>query len=313
MSRFTRASAVLAGPCVLAALACAQVFDHVRGMEQEPSRNPQDADSLAAQPESGGGEVSYLDGRLLRMPPADADWRNADLHSRVNGGDRVRTVERSRAEIDLGDDNLIRLAPLTTLDLRKLQEEQADLHADRADTQTGHTSDIFIEEGEIWAELNGLEEADQFEISSGLVGAAITGTGLRIRQDQRTGALVRVYHGEVQLAASPEALKTGQPVRAEELGSRLQSPANAQAPHTVAGPVPVAGPHQVSLEDWLVIVGAMQQVVLDAQGRVTAAGAFSAADNQEQDPWIQWNQARNSARSKTPATPAGDGHQGGKP
>ena len=121
------------------------------------------------------------------------------LHSRVNGGDRVRTVERSRAEIDLGDDNLIRLAPLTTLDLRKLQEEQADLHADRADTQTGHTSDIFIEEGEIWAELNGLEEADQFEISSGLVGAAITGTGLRIRQDQRTGALVRVYHGEVQV------------------------------------------------------------------------------------------------------------------
>ena len=283
-----------------------QVFDQVRGLSQDSLQTA--IDSLQ-QTEGAEGQVCYLDGRLLRLPDAEQNWREAPLHSLVKNGDRVRTIEDSRAEIDLGQDNLIRLAPQTTIDLRRLFEE-------RANQQAGRASQLYLEEGELWAELNGLEEEDQFEISSGLVGAAITGTGLRLSQDAEQGALLRVYHGEVRLAASLEALGSGQAVSATEFAASLfgTDNENSARPRPVPGPQTVAGPHAVSLEDWLIIVGAMQEVRVNAQGQITAAGEFQATDTQEQNSWIRWNQERNRVRNSPMHNEQGiDGHQGGKP
>jgi len=58
----------------------------------------------------------------------------------------------------------------------------------------------------------------------------------------------------------------------------------------------VAGPHEVSLEEWVVIVRQMQEVRIGADGRVRSAGAFNARDASEDREWVRWNRMRNLQR-----------------
>lgn len=113
--------------------------------------------------------------------------------------------------------------------------------------------------------------------------------------------MVRVYHGEVRLGNSRDALSGGTVRELADL-PRLtgapspESPHPVEGPRPVEGPHPVAGPHEVSLEEWVVIVRQMQEVRIGADGRVRSAGAFNARDASEDREWVRWNRMRNLQR-----------------
>jgi hypothetical protein len=235
----------------------------------------------------GLGLVSYRDGLLARHPGGSADWLDAPLRSHVQEGDRVRTGETGRAEIEFTARNTLRLAPSTTLRLDVLAQEEQD---------AALRVDLDLERGELWAELEGLDGEDEFRVGSRVLGAAITGTGLRLAVDKDNETVLSVLHGEVHVAGSRAALDEGRPrLDVDSLSSLLATPRRerrpAGAPRPVAGPVPVQGPHEVSLDEWMVIVKSRQEIRIGADGRVRAAGRLDTAAHEE---WLRWQQEKQT-------------------
>jgi hypothetical protein len=67
-------------------------------------------------------------------------------------------------------------------------------------------------------------------------------------------------------------------------------------PAEVSGPTQVAPPyHQVSMEEWTVIVKAMQQISISPQGVASKAQDFDP--KADADDWVKWNLERDKQTS----------------
>jgi hypothetical protein len=117
------------------------------------------------------GTVTYVVGELKRKPVEVETWANAPEKSPVVAGDKVRTLRRSRAELELAQSGLIRLAPMTTIDILKLEEESK--------TKATETA-VMLAAGDIWANVDEVKADASFEIFTPVAAAAITGTVLRM-------------------------------------------------------------------------------------------------------------------------------------
>ena len=228
-----------------------------------------------AEEEERKGIVTYADGQVKRKAISAELWQNAPVNTEVLSGDKVRTYQMSRAELDLAQLDIIRLAPRTVVDVVKLYEETKDKTVE---------TEIKLEQGEIWASVHEVEVDTKFDISAPITAAAITGTNLRMRVDADSTTQLKVYKGEVAITNAPEKKEELQP--------------KSLAPRQVPGPHEVPGPREVSLEEWIYIVKSMQQITIDNKGQVVSMGGFSAEDPDEKDAWVDWNRRRDDRRMK---------------
>jgi len=144
-------------------------------------------------PDTKQGTVTYVDGQLKRKAAQAPLWTSAPELSPVVAGDRVRTLRRSRAELELVESGVIRLAPTTTIDILKLEQE-SKLKATEAA--------VRLEDGDIWANVDPVRADASFDIYTPIAAAAITGTVLRMTAtaDTARGANVLncwVYQGDI--------------------------------------------------------------------------------------------------------------------
>lgn len=230
------------------------------------------AASLGATPESARGEVTYVEGRARKQPLQSEEWLTAEKGSAVVSGDKVRTLRESRAELELMKLDIIRLAPMTTIDIVKLYEETKE---GRDETQ------INVDQGNIWALVGKVKEDAEFNISTPVAGAAITGTRFRIEVEEDSSTLLKVYEGEVKITNAP-GNKSLQP-QALPQKSRKQ----------IEGPKQIRGPRQINFEEWYYIVKNMQQIRIAKSGELVSSGSFSKNDADEQTEWVKWNQERD--------------------
>ena len=222
------------------------------------------------------GIVTYTDGTVKKRSEEIELWQDAPINTDVLSGDKVRTYAESRAEIDLAQLDIIRLAPKTIIDILKLYEETKEKKVQTT---------IKLNTGEIWASVHEVEMDTEFDISAPVGAAAITGTVLSLKVEEDSTAQLKVYKGEVTITTVPE--KTGmEPKSIQPL----------RKPHQIQGPTEVAPPHEVGLEEWMYIVNAMQQITFDKRGKVLSMGSFSTDDKEEQSSWVQWNFKRDSLR-----------------
>jgi len=212
------------------------------------------------------GLVTNTDGMVKKRTTESLDWENAEKNTPVNTGDRVRTYKRSRAELELLQLDIIRMAPETTIDIVKLYEETKD--------KTKETK-ISLKQGDIWAKLGEKDATMKFDISSPVAGVAITGTVLRMGVQNDSTTRMKVYSGEVKISNAPE----GTNITPQQIGKLYEVP----------GPHEVPGPREVSMEEWVYIVKSMQQIVIGSNGQVKYVGSFSLQDKEEQSDWVKWN------------------------
>jgi hypothetical protein len=218
------------------------------------------------------GVVTYADGQVKRKP-VDVDlWENAPVNTEVLSGDKVRTYQRSRAELDLAQFDIVRLAPRTIIDVVKLYEETKEKKA---------ATEIKLEQGEIWASVHEVEVSAQFDISAPVAAAAITGTNLRMSVAEDSTTQLKVYKGEVKITNAPD--------------NKDLKPKSI-VPHQVPGPHEIPGPREVSLEEWMYIVKSMQQITFDRKGKILSMGSFSNEDKDENSSWVNWNKRRDERR-----------------
>lgn len=221
------------------------------------------------------GIVTYSDGQVKRKGLAVEEWTQAPVNTEILTGDMVRTYSDSRAELDLAQIDIVRLAPRTTIDVVKLYEETKEKQV---------ATQINVQEGEIWGSIHKIENQTKFDVSAPIAAAAITGTIFRLNVAPDSTTLLKVYSGEVHVTNAPE--KTNLEPR-------------SIIPHQVSGPHQISGPREVTVEEWMYIVKAMQQITIDKKGSVVSKGNFSSQDRGEKNDWVQWNMKRDLLRQQS--------------
>lgn len=220
------------------------------------------------------GLFTLVEGDVKKKQIQDLDWIRAQLKTNVYTGDKVRTLLKSRAEMQLAEIDLIRLAPKTTIDIVKLYEETKEKKLE---------TKIKLEQGDIWGKVKSVDANSTFDVSSDFAGAAITGTVFRLNHDStKQETQLKVYTGEVKISNAPEKMDTLTP---QTIGGSQR--------RQVEGPRQVPGPTQISLDQWVYLVRNMQQITIGANGKVKSTGSFKANDRDEQTDWVKWNLARD--------------------
>ena len=211
--------------------------------------------------------VGYLEGTVRVLPQGSRDWAALKLKDALHGGDEVSIGKNSRLEIVLPDKSSLRFADDTRFKIVQAPEATAD------DVK------VHLAVGRAWANVSktiGVKR--KFEVSCDNAVAGVRGTVYRMNVAEDKSALVRVYDGEVAVSAPTQPLDKAE----QGVGKK---------PTKIAGPKPVAGPHKITMEEWVVLVKAMQQVSIRADGTADKPREFTAQE--DRDDWVDWNKQRD--------------------
>lgn len=216
--------------------------------------------------QDGSGIISALKGNAEKRSATTEDWLSAQLKTNVASKELVRTLPDSFAEISLTRGTVIRLAPKTTVNMVKLYEESKDKVV----------TNIQVESGEVWGNVNKQSEDDVFNVDSTSVSSSIVGTIFRINSADDGSTLVKVYKGNVEVSSNVQKKEQKKP--------------DTSAPTEISGPSEVEGPKEVTLEQWTVIVREMMQIRVDKNGNIVRMDPIDPKAADEQNAWVQWNQ-----------------------
>ncbi len=220
----------------------------------------------AAAPETpSAGSITFLDGDASRM----AGGKTVKLKSGapIYQGDVIETARRTRVELTLMDQSVLRLGPLSRVELVSAAFGQG------ADDRKVSAK---LRVGNVWASVTkSLGGEARFEVRTENAVAGVRGTTFRVDASKDKSVVVKVYSGTVAVAAGP--LPRPQHGAAPAGGTRQQ----------------VAGPKEVTREQWERIVTSMMQVKVAADGSPAEPELFALA---EADEWETWNRERDAVK-----------------
>jgi len=209
-----------------------------------------------------GAAYAHTTGEKAAVPIKKNDTLSKDQE--------VRVGKKSRIEIRFPDGTMMRLAENSRIHLREIPYDKK---------QGSKKLKVDLLLGKLWANVRRLLTPDSaVEVKTANAVAGVRGTVYRVNVEEDTSAMVKVYEGSVFVAGRPQQI--------------------SKTASEVSGPVPVPGPHEVppphhevTREEWEVIVQSMQQISISPQGVASKPQTFSPAD--DADDWVQWNQGRD--------------------
>ncbi|KAA0227836.1 hypothetical protein EDS67_14820 [candidate division KSB1 bacterium] len=202
------------------------------------------------------GEVSY---RRPQQNPAFLPARpNLILHS----SDEIKTGNASRAELVLDNRSVLRLDANSHLKIENLKREGA------------YQAKFEFAVGSLWTRISKLfQQKPQIDVEFPTAIAGVQGTTYRSVVAPDSATTVRVYDGAVEVRGS-------------------QSPPRPTGPpQRIGPPQQVPGPSQVSLETWIKLVRAQQEIRIAKDGKPSDPAAFR--DQGAELDWVRWNQQRD--------------------
>ncbi len=217
----------------------------------------------------GEAKVTALEGAAQAVCPGQRGAKKLKINDFLRTGCEVSTGDKSRMELLLPDNSIVRFADNTRFQIMKVDAGDAG----KRDVK------IFVTIGKIWSNVRkSIGGKGGFEISCENAVAGVRGTVYRMNVEDDKSALVKVYDGEVSVAASAARKDQKVPV--------------AGPPQPVAGPTTVAGPKPVSMEEWVYIVKSMQQIRIKSDGKAEEPKEFTEAE--DRDAWVDWNKSRDN-------------------
>jgi hypothetical protein len=251
--------------------------------EGEAARRP-----MAVKIGPGEARVTALEGKA-QVASEGGRWRALKKGNILKGGDQVQTGSQSRLEITLPDSSFLRFADNTNFKIVQIDMSEG------ANTRNAR---VNVALGKTWANVSkSFKVKPNIEVACENAVTGVRGTVYRMNVNEDKSALVRVYDGEVRVWGG---------------GKPMDQSAVSGPPTSVSGPVSIPGPRSVSMEEWVEIVRAMQQISISAAGIPGKARAFT--DAEDRDDWVDWNKARDentgtseAAGEETPEAAGGGG------
>lgn len=217
--------------------------------------------------------VTYLEGKAQVSGPGVKDGALLRKNDRVVRTQGVTVGERSRLELRFPDGTIMRFAERSVIRME-------DLSFDTKTKSKKVRVDMGV--GKLWASVKKLYTADsRIEVKTVNAVAGVRGTVYRVNVNDDNSALVKVYDGTVAV----DGMQRSQPA--------------APPPGGFAAPVPVPGPHEVpppyhevTMEEWHVIVKSFQQISISPQGVASKPQDFDP--QKDMDDWVKWNMERDN-------------------
>jgi hypothetical protein len=220
----------------------------------------------------GEAKVAVLEGAALAVCPGQKDAGKLKINDLLKPGCEVSTGDKSRMELLLPDNSVVRFADNTRFKILRADAGNSGKRAVK----------IFVTTGKIWSNVRkALGGRGKFEISCENAVAGVRGTIYRMNVEDDKSALVKVYDGEVSVAAATDKRDP-------------KTVPVAGPPQPVAGPTTVARPKPVSMDEWVYIVKSMQQIRIKSDGKAEEPKEFTEAE--DRDAWVDWNKARDNKK-----------------
>jgi len=224
--------------------------------------------------ESGGNDavVMVIQGTArvyAKEIPKGRLLKKGDL---IGKDQEVKVAEKSRLEMRFPDGTVMRLSEKSRLKMNEL--------AFNKKTESKNVK-VQLSVGKLWATVKKLSTPDSaVEVKTANAVAGVRGTVYRVNVEEDKSAVIKVYDGTVYVANPPKD---------------VSKPSDKSlAPHQVSGPHEVPPPaHEVTMEEWHVIVKAMQQISITPQG--VASKPQDIDPKADADDWVKWNQEMDKA------------------
>jgi hypothetical protein len=220
--------------------------------------------------EDSVAKISFPLGNVFVVPKGKTKMEKAGFNHKLFTGDKVRTQKQARCEIKYNDGSIVRI-----------DQESIYTITDYKTEKNEKTVESFLSIGKIWANIKKLTgKSDNWLLRGPSAVVAVRGTIYRMDANEDKSSQVLVYDGSVNVA--PPAWSPG--------GAQGQSQ-QGQKPGYVQGPTVVQGPKQVTMEEWVEIVKAQQQITVQPDGSFKKS-EFNLAEDSKNS-WVQWNKERD--------------------
>ncbi|HEY6012279.1 MAG TPA: FecR family protein [Nitrospirota bacterium] len=225
--------------------------------------------------ESNDAVVTALQGSAKVYSAGVAAGRSLKKGDRIGQEQELKVAGKSRIELRFPDGTVMRLSEGTHL-------RMSELSFNRKTDDKNVKVDLPI--GKLWANVRKLSTPKSaVEVKTSNAVAGVRGTVYRVNVEEDKSALIKVYDGSVYVANPPRDAAGTPPVQ-------VSKPTEVPGPHEVPPPY-----HEVSMEEWTVIVQAMQQISISPQGVASQPQDFDAKS--DADDWVKWNQERDKQMS----------------
>lgn len=224
-------------------------------------------------------KVTFLQGKAEALPKGEVSWSPLRVGSLIFPDDEIRSLEKSRLEIQFPDHSILRFDEQTNFKIKKSFFD--------ASTNSRQIK-VEMALGKSWANVRKIFGAQKtFELASANAVAGVRDTIWRMNVEPDQATLIKVYEGVVQIYNPFAQLK----YKPGEEGLK--------DPHEVIGPHEVPRPYrEVTREEWEeIVLRQMMQVLIPAVGKPLKPSRFNLAEDRKEE-WVRWNQQRDKELKK---------------
>jgi len=208
--------------------------------------------------------VSFYIGEVGARKSGTEEWAQVALKQPLFSGDAIRTAAESRLEIKVDEESVVRIGENSELEITKPNLMNL----------AGGETQAKLKKGKIWSNVKKMaEDQRRMTVSTPTVVAAIRGTVFRIDVPEDSLTVLRVYEGSVEARENRVAPAAG--------GLREVRP-----------PGEVAPPAEVSVQEWVQIVAANQQLTFRRGGTPQLVTFDPEVDALIE--WVRWNRERDA-------------------
>jgi phage tail protein X len=215
------------------------------------------------------GVVTYVAGSASLTPHNGKSKTKLTSNTIVYPGDKLETGPKGRVEIIVNSESVMRLGENTRLVLERFRQPE----------KKQKPTSIQCLAGTFWTKVRHFKDkVSRFELELPTAVAGVHGTVYQTTVAKDSSAEVKVFDGEVAVKNKPGPKKP-----------------TTEGLSEVAGPQEVPGPHEVSFDEWVHIVRAMQKISIDKSGNAAPPESF---EKHPEDSWEKWNQERDERIAK---------------
>ena len=218
--------------------------------------------------------ITFLEGNVEYKKKDDAKWNTLKKDTLLKEGDEVKTLEKTRIELTLSDKSIMRFASNTSFLITRLKSARDD---------KGGSAGVKLLLGKFYGNVSKMAKKDsEFKVETKVAVAGVRGTIYRVDMEKDDSYLTRVYEGKIEFSNPPY---------------EIPKPQVVGGPQPVPGPSKIEGPRQVTFEEWVEIVGALQQYSIAPDG-TRKKEKFSLEEDMKLD-WVKWNMERDKLAERT--------------